>query len=1297
MAKRSSNSVRCREQGVAQRQSPASPAAACQSRFSWLEPFWLIAVAVVPCFVNPLSRSMFESDKAALVRLLGGAAALVGLVMLAVRLLQRKALPRLPLFQSPLFLAAIIYGGVMLLASSVSLDPGRSFWGTVQRGRGFFTLLVEFVAFAGVATGLRSRQQLERLAGAVLLGSLPVATVAILQGAGLYPVADVFGGRSSSLLGNPIFVGSYLCMVVPLTLWMGWTAACRRRWVRVGALSLLFLAQVCALGLTGSRGPILACGVSLAVSGLALLLSLGFRRTGTWLALVGVLGIGLATGMMLQRVSPDRLADVEQAEADGIRVNTVQVRLWVYRAVSARMRDGAPIVAREQQDEWARARWLFGYGPQCLAMAVDKYFPSELEQLEREGTAIDAAHSRLLEVWAEAGLLGVAAYLGLLGALFVSCLRLLGWACDREQTVLLATSLLVGAGLTAAAFAIWWGIFAWALGALVGLALGLPLYFLLSAARGAPGPVKLGERWRRIATVAVVAALLAAVVDGQFGVQTVAPGLIFWCLAGVVVALPRVRADEPQEASCLANGALVVVAVAVGTVLFGSMAGSVDGGARTEAAFAFDLFTGLPGGLALLLMLFAVVLSTPSSRSPHVFWLWGGVGVGALLLSAVCLWNTGRLLAVWAEYGLNRHTAEWFADQTWRRVVWRMLLPMLGCVVLAGFVAGRWRVRALFVGLWAAAVLFSVVAVLPVIRQTIEPDTRLALAKTFQARGDSARADALARSAVFGPWRDDVLAERYPIHAAAAANAPSTAVRDRLMASATRSLERAIAASPYDARHYDQLGGVLQVWAAGSRGVARKKRARAAMRAFDDSLQLAPRRTSVRVKQAALAYGLLEDRALLDKVLREALSMDPEHVELLAAMAFLLEDRARQGDATRQRAFLKSAAEYAARALHVPVVGVKRVDRARMQQIIHRYEQMSGQRVDRPSPVRARGSVPRLGMLSLSVLQLLVALGLAMLLTPTVRCLAPRLGLIDMPAVRKAHVTPTPMMGGAAIYAAWMVAGMLAWPAWALSQKVLMLAATALFVVGLCDDRRNLAWGWKMGLQIVLAAGLYGVGVRVQLGWLPAWCNLALTMFWLVGITNGVNFLDNMDGLAAGLGAIAAGAFSVMGAMHGCWDVAGISAALAGACIGFLRFNGWNATIFMGDAGSLVLGMLLAGLGLVVRFPEGLNWVTWMAPVLVMGVPVLDTSLVVISRLRRGVNPFSTPGKDHVSHRLVRLGLRKQTAVACVWAGGGVCALLGVAVTLFPPAAAYAVGAGYLLVYLSLIVTLEVKLPYRQP
>ena len=254
---------------------------------------------------------------------------------------------------------------------------------------------------------------------------------------------------------------------------------------------------------------------------------------------------------------------------------------------------------------------------------------------------------------------------------------------------------------------------------------------------------------------------------------------------------------------------------------------------------------------------------------------------------------------------------------------------------------------------------------------------------------------------------------------------------------------------------------------------------------------------------------------------------------------------------------------------------------------------------------------------------------------PLVRRAALRWGFIAQPSARGVHTRSTPRLGGVAIYLGCIVALLVFGDRFYVAQVVSMLVgATLVSFLGVWDDRQSLRPLVKLAGQILAATILYVSGIRV--GFLHnTYLNLAATMLWVVGITNALNLLDNMDGLSGGVATVACVFFLLLAAMSGQYLVASLAAALLGACLGFLYYNFNPATIFMGDSGSLFIGFMLAALGIKLRFPDNVSFVTWMIPVVVLWLPIFDTTLVVISRLRRGVNPLSTPGKDHTSHRLV--------------------------------------------------------------
>ncbi len=319
----------------------------------------------------------------------------------------------------------------------------------------------------------------------------------------------------------------------------------------------------------------------------------------------------------------------------------------------------------------------------------------------------------------------------------------------------------------------------------------------------------------------------------------------------------------------------------------------------------------------------------------------------------------------------------------------------------------------------------------------------------------------------------------------------------------------------------------------------------------------------------------------------------------------------------------------------------------------------------------------------------LVALAVTAVSIPGIRRLAISLGFVDAPAQRKLHSTPIPLMGGVAIYLGAILAVTLFSSRVAGSITGVLIALSIVALVGLVDDRIGLpAWA-KLGGQFISFLVLLYFGIHVRLP-IPDIANYMITFIWLAGISNAINFLDNMDGLSAGISAVAASFMLLLAVSNEQILVSALSAALLGSCLGFLRYNFKPAQIFMGDAGSLFLGYSLAILGLQLRFPGQPNIITWMVPVLILGLPIFDTTLVVFSRIRRGVSP-NTAGKDHTSHRLVARGFGQREAVLFLYLMGGVFGLVALFVTQASALEAYVISGTVALVALYAIWHLDRK------
>jgi UDP-GlcNAc:undecaprenyl-phosphate GlcNAc-1-phosphate transferase len=332
-----------------------------------------------------------------------------------------------------------------------------------------------------------------------------------------------------------------------------------------------------------------------------------------------------------------------------------------------------------------------------------------------------------------------------------------------------------------------------------------------------------------------------------------------------------------------------------------------------------------------------------------------------------------------------------------------------------------------------------------------------------------------------------------------------------------------------------------------------------------------------------------------------------------------------------------------------------------------------------------------------------VALFASFGITIPVRQLALRTGMVDRPGPRKVHAKPMPLLGGIAIYAGFVVAVLLSLHNIPEEQIIGILSgATLVMLVGVLDDGGLLHHQVKLFIGMPVAAVLLLVsGIRADFfsAFVPGQIGTALdvcfTIVWVVGITAAFSILDHMDGLCAGIAAVAAGFFTIAASMSGQTMVRTLGAAALGAALGFLRWNFNPATIFMGDGGAMLLGFLMATLGLKLR-PVGVHFpLTWLAVALILGVPIFDTMLISISRSRRGLLPFTSPGKDHTAHRLSNVGLGHRGAVVALYAVAVCSGALALLISRIGARTAYALAAVLVACGLVAIMRLE-TVPYER-
>ena len=287
------------------------------------------------------------------------------------------------------------------------------------------------------------------------------------------------------------------------------------------------------------------------------------------------------------------------------------------------------------------------------------------------------------------------------------------------------------------------------------------------------------------------------------------------------------------------------------------------------------------------------------------------------------------------------------------------------------------------------------------------------------------------------------------------------------------------------------------------------------------------------------------------------------------------------------------------------------------------------------------------------LLQCLLAFGLALVIslytTPLMRTAALRFGIVDRPDGRlKQHAEPVPYLGGLAIYLSFLLA-LTATRRFDSTEVLGMLLAGAIAVIlGLIDDLGVLSPGIKLAGQVVAVLALINASVYIKLGFLPPPLAIILSFLWLLGIINAFNLSDVMDGLAAGVAAAASFILFLIAAVNGRQTYAILLAALCGALVGFLRYNVQPARIYMGDTGSMFIGLMLGALAMNNSYTRQ-NLVASVAPVVILGVPIFDMLFVMYVRFRRGL-PVFLGSPDHFALRLRKWRLTTRQTVTASWA-----------------------------------------------
>lgn len=307
-----------------------------------------------------------------------------------------------------------------------------------------------------------------------------------------------------------------------------------------------------------------------------------------------------------------------------------------------------------------------------------------------------------------------------------------------------------------------------------------------------------------------------------------------------------------------------------------------------------------------------------------------------------------------------------------------------------------------------------------------------------------------------------------------------------------------------------------------------------------------------------------------------------------------------------------------------------------------------------------------------ALLAMVIAAAVSLASTPLVKSLAGKVGAVDVPKDnRRMHDHPIPRLGGLAIFLGFMIAVLLLIPL-DTPKKGMLLGAVIIVILGVFDDIHALPALPKFIVQIIAAVIAAVAGNRIEVlsnpnifsdnpTWVLGWLSIPVTVIWIVAITNAVNLIDGLDGLACGVSTISSVIMLVIALMVSELDVAMMMGALAGACIGFLPYNFNPAKIFMGDTGATFLGYIMATVSVQGMF-KMYNLISFVAPFLMLGLPIFDVCFAVVRRVSKGQSPMK-PDRSHVHHRLIDMGLSQKQTVGVLYVISAILGLSAVVLT----------------------------------
>ena len=313
-------------------------------------------------------------------------------------------------------------------------------------------------------------------------------------------------------------------------------------------------------------------------------------------------------------------------------------------------------------------------------------------------------------------------------------------------------------------------------------------------------------------------------------------------------------------------------------------------------------------------------------------------------------------------------------------------------------------------------------------------------------------------------------------------------------------------------------------------------------------------------------------------------------------------------------------------------------------------------------------------MLDMDILKLImcfsVAFGVSLALTPFVKVLAQKIGAIDVPDARRVHDHPIPRMGGLAIFYGFLI-GVMCFCQLDKALRGILIGSLIIVALGIADDVKQLGAKLKFLVQIVVACIVVGHDIVIEYVSVPTFISetgiiglgyfsIPITILWIVGVTNAVNLIDGLDGLAVGVSSIATFSLFFIAILSGEMQVALLSAALAGGCLGFLPYNFNPAKIFMGDTGSTFLGFMLSVVCIQGLF-KGYVVISFIIPFLILGLPIFDTAFAIVRRIWNK-KPIMAPDRGHLHHKLMDMGFSQKQTVAILYVITSILALSAVVV-----------------------------------